>query len=426
MVARVLDQRDRLLADRARHRVVPAAADAERHRVEIDGAVAMEAKPRLGFEDAARRLFHARPRNLSSRDRGDDRGSRRGRIRRVENHIDAGLDGAHRGLARARHPGNRRHLHRVGDDQAVEARTQQRVQHRVAERGRLLVGIDRRQLDVRHHHGGGAGLDARPERRQLDRVETLARMRDDRQPEVRVDVGIAMAREVLKRGEHAAFLQPAHPAGDHLAGLGGILAEGADVDHGIARVVVDVGDRRKVDVHAQGARFGRDDLAGFIGQLRIAGGAKRHRPRELGGAGNPHLHAPLEVGRGQQRHARDRLQAVVDRGQRQRLAQDGRAVGAVEHHLRRGLGAAERNHPADVGLVNQLHERLVFVGVAAQVRRVEGREHQLPDQLLDRHLLERRVHPLPRRLVERLLRGSRRNETGKDDGNSGTAHARTS
>ena len=150
---------------------------------------------------------------------------------------------------------------------------------------------------------------------------------------------------------------------------------------------------REVDVHAERARFGADHLAGLVRQLRIAGGAKRHRARELGRAGDAHLHAPLEVRRGQQRQRRDRLQAIEDRGELQRLAEDDRAVGVVEHHLRDRLGAAERDHAADLRLVNQLDERLVVVAVATEIGGLERREDHLPDHLLERQLLERRVDP---------------------------------
>ena len=80
-----------------------AAAHGQRHRVEIDRARAMQSEPRLGFEDAAHRLLDLRARDVARLHRRDDR--RRGRrgIRRIENHVDAGLDRAHRGLARRRH-----------------------------------------------------------------------------------------------------------------------------------------------------------------------------------------------------------------------------------------------------------------------------------------------------------------------------------
>ncbi len=149
--------------------------------------------------------------------------------------------------------------------------------------------------NVRDHDARGAGGDAAPERRQFHRVETLARMRNDRQAEMRIDVGIAVPGKMLQRREHAGVLEAARKTRDHRAGLGRIFAERSNVDHRIARVVVDVGDRRKVDVHAERARFRADHLAGVIGELRIAGGAKRHRARELGRAGDAHLHAPFEV-----------------------------------------------------------------------------------------------------------------------------------
>ena len=69
--------------------------------------------------------------------------------------------------------------------------------------GRLKVAgvgwrrIERRQLDVGRHHRVGPGGEAGPERDQLDAVEALARMVDDRQSDVRVHVRVAVAREVL-------------------------------------------------------------------------------------------------------------------------------------------------------------------------------------------------------------------------------------
>ena len=58
----------------------------------------------------------------------------------------------------------------------------------------------------------------------------LPRVLDDRQPEVRVDVGVAVTREVLQRGDHAAGLQPADVGAAEAADRRGILAVRARVD----------------------------------------------------------------------------------------------------------------------------------------------------------------------------------------------------
>ena len=85
--------------------------------------------------------------------------------------------------------------------------------------------IERGQLDVPRHHGVGARRDAGPERRQLDAIEPVARMRDDRQTEMRVDVGVAVAGKVLERRQHAAGVQAAHVGGRQLADRVRLLAE---------------------------------------------------------------------------------------------------------------------------------------------------------------------------------------------------------
>ena len=287
----------------------------------------------------------------------------------------------------------------------------------------MLFRVDRRQLDVRHHHAGGAGGDAGPEGRQFHRVQPLARMRHHRQTEMRVDVGVAVAGEMLQRRQHARILQAADPSRHHRASACRILAERSDVDHRIARVVVHIRDRTEVDVHAEGPRFRADDLAGFVGQLRIAGRAERHRPRELRGAGDAHLHAPFEVGRGQKRQRRDRLQAIEDRRQFHRLAKDHGAVGVVQHDLRNRLGAAECDHAADLRFVNELDERLVFVAVATEIGGLKRREDHLPDQLFEGHLLDGRVDPGERGLVETVSLARQRHREDGDAHENGPKHA---
>ena len=116
------------------------------------------------------------------------------------------------------------------------------------------VGSKRGHLDVAGHDRFGAGRDPGLERRQLDALEPLARMLDDRQAEMRVDVGVAVPGKMLERGDHAGRLQAADVGRRERADLRRILAERARVDDRVARVVVDVDDRREVDVDADGAR----------------------------------------------------------------------------------------------------------------------------------------------------------------------------
>ena len=54
--------------------------------------------------------------------------------------------------------------------------------------GVASAGVERRQLDMGRHHRGGPGGKAGSERDQLDAVEPVARVIDDRQPDVGIHV----------------------------------------------------------------------------------------------------------------------------------------------------------------------------------------------------------------------------------------------
>jgi hypothetical protein len=183
-------------------------------------------------------------------------------VRRMQDDVVAGLDRTHGRVARADFSGDGVHAHRVRVDKPAELHlaAQQTGHDRFAECGGTEVGrIQRRQLNVADHDGVGAGRDACTKRREIDRVEPLARMVDDWQAKVRVDVGIAVTGKMFDRREHAACVQSTHVGGRQAADEIGRLAERSRVNDRIERIAVDVGERRKIDVDADGARLlGRD------------------------------------------------------------------------------------------------------------------------------------------------------------------------
>ena len=108
--------------------------------------------------------------------------------------------------------------------------------------------------------------------------------------------------------------------------------------------------------------------AGPLRERRIAGRAEGHRARKLGAAGDAHADAELEVGRVQQRHLREPLQAV-QRGRRlERLAEDHGAVGRVEQDGRYRLGAAKDEEAANVRPGHEIGELAERVGVVWRIR----------------------------------------------------------
>ena len=136
-----------------------------------------------------------------------------------------------------------------------EIGAQQAVDDRLAEGGRIAAVVDGGETEMRGHHGVGLGGNRGAERRELDVVEMRPRMRDRGEPEMRIDVGVAVSREVLERGHRAASREPAHPGRGEGADTRRIRAVRAGVDDRILRVVVDVGDGREVQVDAERAGF---------------------------------------------------------------------------------------------------------------------------------------------------------------------------
>jgi hypothetical protein len=76
---------------------------------------------------------------------------------------------------------------------------------------------------------------------------------DHREVEVGVGRGVAVAGEVLGRREHPARLDPLHVGDRHPPHERRVLAEGAEVDDRVRRVVVDVHHRVEVHVDPEGA-----------------------------------------------------------------------------------------------------------------------------------------------------------------------------
>ena len=190
------------------------------------------------------------------------------------------------------------HHQRVGDHHAVvaDAVPQDAGQDLARQRGRVL-GIELRVDDVRRHHGRrrlltrGQGAEGQ----QLQRLQLGQALVHRRQGVVRIDMGVAMAREMLDAAGHPLAQRAAHPGPGHARHQGRVLAEAALADDRVGRVVVDVQHRREVPVDAQVTQAARHRRADLLGQGLVADGAQRHRGRRLRQAGGPHDRAALLV-----------------------------------------------------------------------------------------------------------------------------------
>ena len=323
----VPEQRDGAPRDVVGQRTVLARSDHLAQRVEIDQAVERHTRPRLLLQRTTRCRIDAGLRDLPSLDGGEHRIDRLRRITRLEDDVRARLHGQHRALFHAVSLAYAFHGHRVGDGDAAE---RQRVAKHAGddarrERGwRGGVAFDGRERDVRGHHHPGAGLDSGAKRDELQRGQARPVRADDRQPHMRIHVGVAVPGEVLRRGDRAADLRAAHERRREPRDPLRVLTERASVDDGVRRVVVDVHGRGEVDLNPDGARLLPDDLRDVVRILVPARGGDRHRARKDGCAPcfeqvvREHAaletsESRLEVGRRQQRHARQPLH-VVDLG----------------------------------------------------------------------------------------------------------------
>ena len=140
----------------------------------------------------------------------------------------------------------------------------------------VRVGIERRDGDMRHHHGVDASGDRLAEWRKLDRIQMCAVPVHASHTEMRVSGGIAVARKMLHRGQHASLVRSLDIGGNQIADLLGIFSKRPRVDDGIRRIRVDVGIRKEIPVNANGPRFLRRNAAERLRVCEIAIGAKRH------------------------------------------------------------------------------------------------------------------------------------------------------
>src|SRR3954470_9398298 len=97
-----------------------------------------------------------------------------------------------------------------------------------------------------------------------------------------------MSREMLGRGDRATLLEAAHEERAQTRNTRRILAERSRVDHRIVRVVVDVDDRREVDLNADGARLRADRASDVVRVLVTTSGSDRHVAGEDGRAASIH------------------------------------------------------------------------------------------------------------------------------------------
>lgn len=220
------------------------------------------------------------------------------------------------------------------------------------------------------HHAANAVLGQKLERIQFEAVEPDRIVGDDGKIEMRVGIGVAVAREMFGAGQQTAVLHTQHKLKTFGGHVVAIFAEGAVVDHRVGRVVIDVGHGCKTDLNAQPAALARHFTAEIVQQRIIADGPE-------------HQLARVGDGRLLETHAQSVLR--IHRDHERQLAGRLVTVGQFGLPLRCALKKAQS---ADLVLPNLVLHSLfvcrVFVGVRAQHKQLtdatlfsKGRKHRI-------------------------------------------------
>ena len=216
------------------------------------------------------------------------------RCDRHEQDIHTRVDGQSRGIHRIKMLCYGVHVHRVGHDDAVKAHiTAENIRHdRFGKRrrkidlfsrgfGNVSRGFDFRILDVRRHDHLRAGSDPRGKGDQFVFLQLGIGFLDLRQSRMTVGSRVAVAGKMLEC-RHDLFLVQSFDEGRSQSGNdGGIVREGTRADDGICGIVVDVHDRREIDVDPQCGKLLADDHAGSTRRRPFADRAQRHVAGQL-------------------------------------------------------------------------------------------------------------------------------------------------
>ena len=201
-----------------------------------------------------------------------------------QDQVGAGAEGEQGRFAGAVVGGDRLHHQGIGDDQPLEAQVpaQQAIEHGRRQGGGPCA-VEGFQQQVGRHHAGHPGGDRGAEGGQLHRLQPLAAVAQQRQLQVGVAGGVAMAGEVLGAAEHPLGLGAAQEGRGQAGGRGRVLAPGAHVDHRVGRVVIDIANGPQHPVQAQQPGLAARAAAVALGQgLGVRGGGCGCRGSLLG------------------------------------------------------------------------------------------------------------------------------------------------
>ncbi len=149
---------------------------------------------------------------------------------------------------------------------------------------------------MRGHDGSHARVDGSTEGHELPRLERRAVDPNRGQLDVRIQPGVAVSREVLRRRRRARLLTPTHEGGGHGGDHGRVAAERTHAYDRICGLTRDVSHRREDEVDARRKRLVCGGPPLSERQVGDAGGADGHLRREDGAAVELLAEAALQIG----------------------------------------------------------------------------------------------------------------------------------
>ena len=161
--------------------------------------------PRAGLNDAVAKPLSAFGSPVQRLDRRDS-------VRRlltIEKAIGACFHGPDGRILECESVSDRFHFHVVGKDDAPEVEAlSEKVDQDPPREGCRVVGVDSVEDDMSAHEGGKPFLDRSPEGKQLEALELEETLPDVWEIEMRIEMGVAVTREVFSAGDHTRTLEP--------------------------------------------------------------------------------------------------------------------------------------------------------------------------------------------------------------------------
>ena len=191
-----------------------------------------------------------------------------------------------------------------------------------------------------------------------------------------------MSGKVFRGGDHTAALCPCREGCGESRHIRRVFSVRANIDHGIAGIVVHINDRRVDLLYTQGASFTSSYLTLPPRIFRITGRCHCHVPGKVHRIVKTHSRACFQISRNQQRVLRQLLHAID------------------QHHgfVNRTL---KENDAAHLIVDNLMAKRAKSIAVLVQVSGVNANGDKLADLLVERHPSQLFVSPLNRILARR-------------------------